>query len=623
MKKYRRIMCYTVILIMILCITRFNNSNTKEIALVSNTYLTGASSSGFNDENLYQCIIDSYNDKNNSNITNEAILSDSQLATITKLVCKNKNVNDLSGLDKLTNLTELNLMENNISNIDLTSNTNIMYVELSGNPLITSIDLSKNIKLKEIYFRNNSLKNIDLSNNIDLEIIDLYSNEISKIDFTNNVNLKAVELSGNPLITSIDLSKNIKLEEIYFMNDSLKSIDLSENTALRILNIGYNELSSIDLSNNINLEYLNLESNFLASLDLSKNIKLIEITASLNSINNISLPNIDSVTKLDLHHNLITSIDVSKYINLKKLSLSANQLSEINLSNNTKIEELYISSNKLKSLDLIPLTNLISLNIIFNGDDNIVIPYPEKIINLAIESDKINNYDLSKFTNLKSLRVADYYVIPVYGTTIKSSLLSEYKSSNINYVEYGLYSSFDYRTDGYIYSQDTITANSSNKSKYTLCSTNIKDYHNTCGENVKLTDEIITDNNVTLNNISSYNGVIFYEGYREIRYITLNSAQYTINDDNSTINVEGDSDLTILENLNLSDKDATLNIDNNKLQIYYNNKLLKEFSLIRIKNPPTGSIIIYIISLVSFISIILVFLFYRMHQRKEININGR
>ena len=124
----KRIICFCGV-ILIYCCFLYDGSNTKKEVIVEryDGYMS-ASEAGFKDEKFYACVTETLRK------TSDDILTDDELATVEELICKNKGVVDVSGIEKLASLTQLNLMENNIENIDLSKNVNLMYVELSGNP---------------------------------------------------------------------------------------------------------------------------------------------------------------------------------------------------------------------------------------------------------------------------------------------------------------------------------------------------------------------------------------------------------------------------------------------------------------------------------------------------------
>ena len=65
---------------------------------------------------------------------------------VTYLHCRNKNIQQVEGLDLLVNLEELDLRMNSLSNIDLSKNIKLQSLNLSGNPL-SAIDVSENQQL--------------------------------------------------------------------------------------------------------------------------------------------------------------------------------------------------------------------------------------------------------------------------------------------------------------------------------------------------------------------------------------------------------------------------------------------------------------------------------------------
>lgn len=142
---------------------------------------------GFKDENFYRCVIDNYNDDNGTNLT----ISDdvpSNLNKLKSLSCTNRQIEDISGIDNMPNLTQIDLARNKLTSIDLSGNTKLIQVGLSHN-LFKEFDFSKVrpstvghseepfsivIKPNEVYDVANNIKGID---NINIESNDDYTYE--------------------------------------------------------------------------------------------------------------------------------------------------------------------------------------------------------------------------------------------------------------------------------------------------------------------------------------------------------------------------------------------------------------------------------------------------------------
>lgn len=108
-------------------------TTTKVMAMPENT--------GFNDENFYSCILYNLNDQQINNIENRDenyIIKDDELLKLADLTCENKEIESLSGIEKLSNLTYLALEGNKFKKIDLSKNPKVEYlyvddyVEVSG-----------------------------------------------------------------------------------------------------------------------------------------------------------------------------------------------------------------------------------------------------------------------------------------------------------------------------------------------------------------------------------------------------------------------------------------------------------------------------------------------------------
>ncbi|MBQ6313918.1 hypothetical protein IJI29_03680 [Candidatus Saccharibacteria bacterium] len=199
-----------------------------------NTY--AAMPSTFRDQGFYDCVYGNFRHEFSETVEN-GILTEQQLAKMTKLTCGHESITDMTGLELMTSLTELSI-----------------YHITGGN---TSIDLSKNVNLTELY---------------------LFNIGISSIDLSKNINLTEVTIGGDEL-TSIDLSKNVNLTYLNLWWNSLESIDLSKNTKLAYLDVSYNRLTSIDVSNSPELQTLIIMGNPIENTDLSKNLNLEQLHA--------------------------------------------------------------------------------------------------------------------------------------------------------------------------------------------------------------------------------------------------------------------------------------------------------------------------------------------------------
>ena len=84
-------------------------------------------------------------------------------------------------------------------------------------------------------------------------------NPLSSIDLSQNVQLRQLYCSSNDL-TQLDLSNNINLGVLYCSFNSLTSLDLTENKLLGELICGSNQLTSLNIKNDFNFIFATLET---------------------------------------------------------------------------------------------------------------------------------------------------------------------------------------------------------------------------------------------------------------------------------------------------------------------------------------------------------------------------
>ena len=323
------------------------------ISLVSSdTYAEGLPA-GFTDQNFYNCVVENFRrDYPNEDIP-AAGLTDEQLGRMTRLFCGDRYVHDVpkiydaNGLEKLTALVSISIVNNKLTSIDISHNTALTSISLAQNEL-ESIDVSHNTALTSLTLDQNEIDYIDISRNTALDYLNMQFNNLTSIDVSHNTNLTGLNLSCNDLV-SVDLSNNVALTRLLIYQNGLTSIDVSHNVALEYLEIDNNEFTTIDISNNKELTTLSSRYGQLASIDVSNNTNLEKILLDGNKITSIDVSKNTSLRSLDLSGNELTSIDVSNNTYLTGLDLGDNTLTSIDLSNNTALNYLRVDDIFVKT----------------------------------------------------------------------------------------------------------------------------------------------------------------------------------------------------------------------------------------------------------------------------------
>ena len=198
-------------------------------------------------------------------------------------------INDLTGIEAFGNITQLFCSNNNLTSLNINSNTLITSFACEVNQ-ITAIDLSSNTLLTTIGVTNNQLTSIDLSNNSQLVNFYCTFNSITSLDFSANPLLELIVAGANP-VSSINLTNNPVLKNLT-VGEELTSLDLSNLPLLENINSGGSPLlTSLDFSNNPNLMTIECANNGLTSLDISGNPNVTSIQVPNNNFSSLNLQN--------------------------------------------------------------------------------------------------------------------------------------------------------------------------------------------------------------------------------------------------------------------------------------------------------------------------------------------
>ena len=294
------------------------------------------------------------------------VLSPSELSINTILV-KALGVTDLRGIEFFKDLETLDCSSNEITSLDLSRNTKLKSLYCRRNRLqsinisncselgyftcdeneLESLDVSGCGKLQHLECQRNKIKELNLSNLPELLELDCSNNSLLDVDVTKNSLLTYLSCSNNPL-TTLDVSKNTSLFALYCYSDQLKKLDVSQNTQLQYLYAGENQIYSFDISNNLILEEFSCYNCFLREIDVSNNTKLRTLICGSNM--NLS------------------SLDLSNNPELEDLQFPFTKISEIDLSKNPKLKYLNcLYCEGLKSLDISHNPRLNSENIDHSG----------------------------------------------------------------------------------------------------------------------------------------------------------------------------------------------------------------------------------------------------------------
>jgi len=164
--------------------------------------------------------------------------------------------------------------------------------------------------------------------------LNIYNNQVTSMDLSNNVNLINLYCNDN-LLTSLDISNNTALLTLDCSNNPLGALDVSTNTVLTNLICRSNQLTNLDVSTNVALTYLNCQFNQITNLNLSTNAVLATLNCMFNQLTSLTFTN--SISTFQCTNNLLTSLDLSGNTSLTVLTCGENQLTALNVKNGNNL----------------------------------------------------------------------------------------------------------------------------------------------------------------------------------------------------------------------------------------------------------------------------------------------
>ena len=196
---------------------------------------------------------------------------------------------------------------------------------------------------------------------------DLIDNEITSIDLSKNDGLRKLCVYGNPLTSlDVTNQKSLVYLDCAACYE-LTELDIAENTRLAYLDCHANKIGSLDLSNCSGLVELNAGNNELTEIDFGNNPELMSVKLTNNKLTSLDVSNLAKLEELEANGNMLAEVDVENNGNLVSLSLGDNDLTSLDLSTNTKLQSLSFNDNAIHSIDLSMLRELGSINCGGNG----------------------------------------------------------------------------------------------------------------------------------------------------------------------------------------------------------------------------------------------------------------
>ncbi|QEL83381.1 leucine-rich repeat domain-containing protein [Bacillus mycoides] len=243
---------------------------------------------------------------------NEPITKEDLLQIKTLSIYSGEGINEIAGLEYMTNLEKLTLRESNVTDLSVISGLrHLKYLDLSSNPIESIQPVSKLENLDMLFLRDNKIADLTpLSQMKKIKILDLIGNNIKDLTplFT-VLSLEEVYLANNQIsnLSGIEKLKNVNL--LWIGNNKISDVEpISKMSNLIELEIADSEIKDISsLSKLVKIQVLNLEENYISDISSLSNLtNLHEINLGANEISDIkSVEELGKRTSIDIQRQKI------------------------------------------------------------------------------------------------------------------------------------------------------------------------------------------------------------------------------------------------------------------------------------------------------------------------------
>lgn len=251
----------------------------------------------------------------------------SKAAEITSLDLSNGYIRDLSGIQYFKNLEELNIANNEVSDLSpLFGCAKLKKLNASGQYISNLGVLSTLRELTELNLADNELTTLSsLKELAGLQKLDVSGNEIVVFGTAGKLqNLQYLNIADNPM-KEIDLSTLSGLANLTELNVSgcgIESIDGINTGNLTTLNVSYNQIDSVSaLEKAEKLRTLDISYNLLTEADgLKSCIRMQELSMEGNPLENIAwIEPLTELTNINLAQTGLVEEDLVYFQNMKNL----------------------------------------------------------------------------------------------------------------------------------------------------------------------------------------------------------------------------------------------------------------------------------------------------------------
>ena len=306
-------------------------------------------------------------------------------------------VEQLNGIQQFPNLEKLEA--DNLRSVDLSYNTALKELIVTGSHNLTSLDLSHNPNLQRLNCDFTGLTSLDLSHNPELEYLSCMSTRLTKLDLSNNTKLTEVDCSRGKL-TELNIKQCNFLKKLDCSQNNLTELDVPDTSRLMELNCSDNPLNTLHVEGKF-LTKLNVKRTNLTALklDLYPWLESIEIFGN-NQLTRLEVSRMPKLKKLNCGKNQLTQLALSDLPELRELYCNGNQLTQLDIKELSTLKQLFCNNNQLTSLDVSENPALWNLECSENQLTSLDVSRATALMHLYSDDNQLTSMDVSQNTNL-------------------------------------------------------------------------------------------------------------------------------------------------------------------------------------------------------------------------------
>ena len=284
-------------------------------------------------------------------------LTQSELLRLTSLNVANKDISDMTGIEKLTYLQKLYCYGNSFTSLNLNSNTALTYLDCGPNTQLNTLAFYLCTNLETLICYQTGITELYLDNFSNLKTLKCYSTKLTGLTVSNMTQLTSVDCSYCTSMTSLSCHDN----------NALTTLNVSGNTALKTFTCYDNPvLSALNCSSLTSLETLTCNDNNALTMLNASGCTSLETLSCYNN-NALTTLNASGCTSLETlscyDNNALTTLNVTGNTSMETLTCNHNNaLKTLNCSGLTSLTKLFCYNNALTTLNVSGNTALMVLN---------------------------------------------------------------------------------------------------------------------------------------------------------------------------------------------------------------------------------------------------------------------